>query len=116
MDIQKYPGIKNGMQVQINYSPGVPVPFNPVNPKSYVRLPVFFEWSRVKNADTYHLQVSSSDTFDSIIMEVYNIKGCIYFAGVVRFVPGLSYYWRVRGMNERTAGKFSDVCGFKIGL
>lgn len=75
--------------------------------------PVTFSWSAVQGANSYRLQISSTNSFDSETC----LAGCFYnlasstTSRSVTLTTGKTYYWRVRAGNSSTGqgGYWSPV-------
>jgi hypothetical protein len=93
------------------FSTGVPLPGIPelLSPheNDAVNDPVVFGWNKADYADSYHLQVSGQQSFESKVADTTNITTLSVE------IDGLSesteYYWRVRSQNNKGVGEWSET-------
>jgi hypothetical protein len=73
-----------------------------------------FSWQPLSSADTYSIELAVSDEFDDILLDGDNIASAIWTP--VENVPSRqTLYWRVRAVNERGAGAWSEIWHFTTG-
>ena len=91
-------------------APGVPTLVSPSNGATNVSIAPTLAWSPVAGALYYHLQVSTSATFTSALVDKDSITATSYP------VPGLSnatpYYWRVLSRSVGGLSAYSTPCAF----
>ncbi len=102
-------------QAAWSVAPPAPTPLSPTA-ASVVDQPLF-SWSAVAGADSYQLQVALDEDFltmtdplDGTEFDVIEVQGTVY-------IPTFSYsakthYWRVRAVDNNTAGDWSPVTAF----
>ncbi|MCX6147231.1 MAG: T9SS type A sorting domain-containing protein [Candidatus Kapabacteria bacterium] len=75
------------------------------------------EWTKSSYSKTYHLQISKTVIFenDSIIFDKSDIDTNIYKIRDNKLVPLTQYYWRVRGVNAKGSGNWSETRYFITG-
>ncbi len=81
----------------------------PQNNSKSIPNDVPFEWNGPANAESYHLQVATDSSFNSVITEDNAITG------TTKLVPGLSYgvyYWRVRFNLGGSYSEWTDAWKF----
>jgi subtilisin-like proprotein convertase family protein len=89
---------------------------NPTNNQVGVATTVNLVWNASANAETYQLQVSTSPTFTTTILNVQNINGNSYV--VSNLSQQTTYYWRVSPSNRCGASIVSNatVNNFQTGV
>lgn len=89
---------------------------NPSNNQVGVATTVNLVWNAQANAESYQLQVSSSPTFATTILNVQNIIGNSYI--VSNLSQQTTYYWRVSPSNRCGASTVSNatVNNFQTGV
>jgi len=71
---------------------------------------LLLQWNSVKDAETYHLQVSKFDNFSTLI---FNDSTIIDTTKQIEDLNNLtSYYWRVRAKNAVVISSWSEVWSF----
>ena len=79
---------------------------------NYIYIP--FEWSQFSNAIGYNLQVSDSDSFNSIILDQFTEK--VLFIAKDNFDWDHNYYWRIQPVySDGASGEWTDTGEFSIG-
>ncbi|MFA6233276.1 MAG: S8 family serine peptidase [Bacteroidota bacterium] len=68
-------------------------------------------WKSLKIVDSFRVQISALQDFASTVADVATTDS-MYIAGP--FAAGSSWYWHVRGENERGAGPWSEIRRFTI--
>ena len=83
---------------------------------------VDFSWNNVLNADQYRIQISTSsatnaDAHDFTNPDIYNQNiGNLTSKSLTlpNLVPGVTYYWHVRGGNNIVGGVYSETWSFSL--
>ena len=79
---------------------------------NYIYIP--FEWSQFPNAIGYNLQVSETDSFNSIILD-YSTEDILFIAKE-NFEWGGTYYWRIQPiLSNGEVGEWTNSSMFSIG-
>jgi len=99
----------------LNFSFGsvaTPSLVSPANASTNQPLPVTILWRTVANATLYHIQVSTTTSFNNLLVNDSTLTD------TSRIVTGLSnniiYYWRAKAKNENGASGWSDVWSFRF--
>ena len=72
---------------------------------------VLFDWDQEPNSDSYNLQVSNSESFNNVILDI-NEKTTVYIEKDT-IAWGNMYYWRVRPIySDNSYGEWSEVSYF----
>lgn len=98
-------------------TPGVPILVSPANNAQVLNFRPVLDW-RPSNPDVdhYHLQVSTSNTFNALVVNVNNVVPSIYSL-TIDLSPNAQYYWRVRAINSNDdVSGWSQVWSFKTPL
>jgi len=96
-----------------NVPPAKPTLANPLNNSGGNPLTGMFEWNEANRAETYNIQVSSSDDFTgTLLMNVGNIEDTEYTYNPLNLTNGQKVYWRVSATNAEGTGPWSDVWNF----
>lgn len=90
---------------------GIPLAPSLILPKNNSELPdtvsnVEFVWSTVVSGETYTIEASINETFDSLFISE-NTNDTTY-AYINKFIPGL-FYWRVKGINQAGSSEWSET-------
>lgn len=96
----------------VTHGPSSPVLISPVSDITVFDNQPTFEWSPVNNASQYNLEVSSTEAFDEIVIDVdtYNSNYAVSSP-----LANNSYYWRVRTKgNEGLWGDYSSPESFEV--
>jgi hypothetical protein len=91
-------------------SPDIPVLTSPVTSSTGVITNPTFSWNTANFASTYQLQVSTSTTFLSTVLDQSNITGTSYTLNGL--LPNTTYYWRVRSNNYVGTSGWSNIWSF----
>jgi hypothetical protein len=90
--------------------PATPVPISPANDALYQPLDLSLLWSPVTRAVHYHVQLSTSPSFDRKIVNdsllTWNSQG------IGPLTIKTTYYWRVRSVNSGGPGGWSETRNF----
>ncbi|MFT4758101.1 MAG: hypothetical protein ACI9XO_002818 [Paraglaciecola sp.] len=70
-----------------------------------------FTWVASPNADSYEVQVSTSPTFDNIILTDVTTMNSITF--ISELAVGTQYFWRVRPSNQCGSFDYAATLGFQ---
>lgn len=92
--------------------PIIPVLTAPLNGATNVSLTPTLNWNDVPNASYYHLQVSTSNTFSSTVIDVNGLANSGYVVQTGAFTNGSVYYWRVNATNTGGTSEWSTVWNF----
>lgn len=91
-----------------------PTPVQPANGATNVSTSPTLIWIPPNNVDSFHLQVSNSFDFDSLLFDVPGIKEFGYqLQGLDK---GMQYFWRVNSTNSVGIGNWSVVFSFTTAL
>lgn len=89
--------------------PGIPELLSPLE-NDAVNDPVVFGWNKADYADSYQLQISETQTFESTVIDTSDISGTT--AEIDELAENTEYFWRVRSQNNAGNSEWSDVAGF----
>lgn len=90
-----------------------PTLLSPVNGATNVSTSLTLSWNASSGATSYGLQVSTDDTFSTL---VFDQKGMTGTSQTVRELQGgRVHYWRVNATNIAGTGRWSDVWNFTTG-
>ncbi len=92
--------------------PIIPVLTAPVNGATNVPLTPTLNWNDVPNAQYYRLQVSTSNTFSSNVIDVNGIVNSGYVVQTGALLNSTVYYWRVNATNTGGTSDWSTVFSF----
>jgi len=93
--------------------PGAPTLVSPRNPAKG-GMKTIFTWTSALNAETYHLQVSSSNFPTSSYSEdVYTTNGDTTYTIKDTLLANTTYYWHVSGINVGGEGLFSSTAFYQ---
>ncbi len=90
--------------------PQAPVLIAPVNQSVNIPLNVSLQWNTADGADSYHVQVSTSNTFSTTVIDQSSLQTTSLL--VSNLSNGVTYYWRVRASNSNGTSVWSDVWSF----
>ncbi len=98
-------------QSKVLTAPNVPSLVSPANTATGVGLTPTFYWNAVDKADYYHFQLSTSNTFASILLDKDQVTS-ISMALPTALNLNTNYYWRVQainiiGISAYTVGQFT---------
>lgn len=91
--------------------PLAPYLANPSNNSGGVFSPFEFNWNKSVDANSYILQISSSNTFTTIAVQDTILNDTLF--NVSGLNPLSRYYWRVKSINEVGEGEFSPEYSFR---
>jgi hypothetical protein len=74
---------------------------------------ILFKWENQPNSAFYRIQISTSSSFSSLVVNQTNIQGTSF--QIPKLNDNTTYYWRVRGWNGTITGIYSQVFSFKTG-
>lgn len=92
--------------------PPVPVLSGPNDGASAVGLPIALVWKTANGATSYHLQISTVNTFATTVVDKSGITATTYDAGAPVLTTGTLYYWRVSATNAAGTTAYSAVRRF----
>lgn len=92
--------------------PIVPVLTAPTNGATNVPLTPTLNWNDVPNAQYYRLQVSTSNTFTSNVIDVNGLVNSGYVVQAGALLNNTVYYWRVNATNTGGTSDWSTVFNF----
>ena len=84
---------------------------SPLNNASGVSTSPTFAWQASTNAQLYHIQISLSNVFTTLVYELNNLSGISHSINTGLNL-GTLYFWRVRGINNFGPGAWSEVRSF----
>jgi predicted phage tail protein len=87
--------------------PVAPTPQAPVAGAKNAATALKLEWSPADRATTYHVQLSTVQSFDPCLVNRDGLMALTF--GVGDLATNTTYFWRVRGVNEYGAGPWSAV-------
>ncbi len=92
-------------------TPAVPTLVSPANSAVNVPLSPAFTWNSVQGAQTYGLQVSTSNTFGSYVVNQTGISATT-FTPPSSLAQGTIYYWRVNATNPSGTSNWASAWSF----
>lgn len=92
--------------------PATPTLASPVNESMNEPITPILTWNLVSNAQTYHLQVSTENTFDNIIYDDSTITSISKQIG--QLLNNATYHWRVCAKNITATSSFSESWSFTV--
>lgn len=95
-----------------NNAPPAPLLSSPPNNATNVSLTPTLSWNAASGADYYHIQVSTSNTFSTTVVDVTGITGTGYSVPSGILFNNMTYYWRVNANNNGGSSPWSDIWGF----
>jgi hypothetical protein len=96
-------------------APAVPSPPNlsyPANNTTNMPLTFTFDWNDVTGAAWYQLQVSTSPTFSSYVLNLNGLTNSGYTVLTGVLSTNTTYYWRVNASNSGGTSEWSSVWNF----
>ncbi len=90
--------------------PAAPVLASPGDGAKNLDISTILEWNKVDNADSYKVQVSKLQTFNSF---VYNSETTGTTFNTDNLDYQTKYFWRVAGVNKGGQGAWSEVWSFE---
>lgn len=87
--------------------PRAPVQTSPVSGMNPALTTQTFRWHPARLADLYELQLSFDSPFDSTVYANATLRDTS--CAVPTLLNNMRYFWRVRGINAKGAGAFSEV-------
>lgn len=94
----------------IVYSLTSPIPSSPGNSAQNIPLNTTFLWNAISGATSYQLQVATSSTFTTTILNPSGITTTSY--PMSGGTTNTTYYWRVRSANATTTSSWSSTFSF----
>jgi hypothetical protein len=95
-----------------NNAPPAPALQSPLNNATNIPLMPTLSWNPVTGADFYRIQVSTSNTFTTNVVDVTGINGTGYSVPSGILFNNMTYYWRVDANNNGGASPWSDIWAF----
>lgn len=92
-------------------SPSKPIPSSPSNNLTGVSLTPKITWLKARAAEQYTLQVSSTSTFSTDVLNFNVDKDTTYQVRTLQ--PSLIYYWRVKALNSIGESDWSSTLSFR---
>jgi hypothetical protein len=93
-------------------APPVPILSSPNDGATLVGLPITLMWKTANGATSYHLQISTVNTFATTVVDNSGITTTTYDAGAPALTTGTLYYWRVSATNAAGTTAYSAVRRF----
>jgi hypothetical protein len=90
--------------------PTAPVLVSPFNGATGVPTTLLLGWNGPWGATSYHLQVSASSDFSSLVIDTSNIVGSSF--GIRDLVSNMQYYWRIKATNAAGTGSYTNIWSF----
>jgi len=90
--------------------PGVPELLTPGDNLVDAKPPVLLDWSNVQGATSYSMQVSTENTFETIVFSSDGQSATAFL--LTSLQPQTTYFWRVRARNLAGFGDWSAVRSF----
>jgi hypothetical protein len=94
---------------------GVPPPptlLLPINGATGVSLTPLMDWTDVSGASSYRLQISTTNTFVTTVLNVVVTTGSQYNVPSGTLLGNTQYYWRVASINAGGQGSYSTIFSF----
>jgi hypothetical protein len=86
----------------------------PVNGATNQPLNPNFSWSFIFDIDFYHLQVSTTENFSSLVFNDSNLTSGFFTMPLGILENGNTYYWRVRTRTSDNYSYFSPTWSFQL--
>ena len=91
--------------------PGRPLILSPQEGAINVSVTPELSWTKVPNAKSYRIQVSTSNTFSTVLIDRSGLTDSKFSLGSLN--ENTNYFWRVRAVNESGSGSYSLIGSFK---
>lgn len=91
--------------------PRTPILVSPLQADTSVPILATLRWNTIVHTDSYHVQLSGSNTFSTTIVDANTTDTTIQVSGLTNCTQ---YYWRVRGRNVTGFGSYSTIRNFKV--
>jgi len=92
--------------------PITPVLVSPLNGATNISLTPTLNWNNVPNAGFYRLQVSTTNTFSSTVIDVTGLVNTGYAIQPGNLLNNTQYFWRVNATNTGGTSDWSTVWNF----
>ncbi|MBN1633245.1 MAG: hypothetical protein JW917_03680 [Ignavibacteria bacterium] len=102
--------------------PSAPTLLSPPNLATGISLTPALDWTDVSGSDYYRVQISTSSTFSTTVIDITNISVSNYTVPSGNLSGNTIYYWRVCGYNAGGQGvwasyfRFTTLQAFSLGL
>src|SRR5690606_9762597 len=93
--------------------PSIPELVSPSNGLTGLSVTPTLEWNSSKNTDSYELQISKNNIFDSPILEETGIETNEYSVQPGILPNGNWFFWRVRSVNINGSSEYSEIFTFR---
>jgi hypothetical protein len=90
-----------------------PVPVFPVAYETVNSTAVSFQWAASTGADRYELQVSSTSTFSTPLLEQYTTEPSYVWSNIP--LGSTTYFWRVKAFEVGISSQWSEIAAFLCG-
>jgi hypothetical protein len=95
--------------------PAAPTLITPASGAASVSVTPSFDWSDVSGATSYRFQLSTSNSFNTTIVDSLNVTQS-QFSLPVSLSNSTTYYWRVAAKNTAGTGVYSSIFSFSTVL
>ena len=92
--------------------PGAPTLSSPANEAVDQPTTATLTWSTISAASSYHVQVSSSNSFSPLVAEDSSLTTAT--KNLTGLLNGTTYYWRVRAKNSGGVSDWTDAWHFTV--
>jgi subtilisin family serine protease len=110
-DWQKWSDVYN-FRTHINSVPDAPELVSPPDGSQDEYTKIMLRWEKSNFADSVHIQVSTSETFNTTILNAFKLNMFVDCYEVSNLDLSTEYFWRVRFHNQEGWGDFSDIWSF----
>ncbi|MCH6236486.1 LamG-like jellyroll fold domain-containing protein [Cognataquiflexum rubidum] len=91
-------------------APGKTLLLSPNTQEQDISLSPLMKWANVPNANTYQIQISTSSSFSTVLLNQGGINATEYQSP--KLSENTTYYWRVRASNSSGTGSYSNIGTF----
>lgn len=91
-------------------APSVPTLVSPANGVTGQPTVLTFDWNESSGAESYTMQVSTSNTFSPLVVNREELTGTS--SEVTALSPGTVYFWRVNARNSAGSSAWSEIWSF----
>lgn len=96
--------------------PVAPVLISPASNTTGISCTPLLNWNDVVNADNYSVQVSTSSTFNTFVVNQSGLTSSQYQVPTNTLQNNVLYYWRACAVNTAGTGPWSTVWNFRTAL